>query len=114
MSKIRRSFSPEDRYSIVQEAIRDGYGETSRKYSLSPSLLRRWPYIEAFHSIQEHDVIERNEFASYYEAKEIFGRYFPHYKHHRLHRSIGFITPQQKWEEAQVVCDTTFSVNLSS
>lgn len=42
MSKLRRSFTPEDRYSIVQEAIRDGYAEISRKYNLSPSLLRRW------------------------------------------------------------------------
>jgi transposase-like protein len=42
MSKIRRSFTPEDRYSIVQEAIRDGYSETCRKYNLSPSLLRKW------------------------------------------------------------------------
>lgn len=42
MSKIRRSFTPEDRYSIVQEAIRDGHAETSRKYNLSPSLLRKW------------------------------------------------------------------------
>ncbi|WP_461051630.1 hypothetical protein [Spirosoma arcticum] len=25
-------------------------------------------YIEAFHSILEHDIIERNEFASYYES----------------------------------------------
>ena len=76
-------------------------------------------YIEAFHSILEHDVIERNEFVSYYEAKETFGRYFSHYNRraapqHRLHRSIGFITPQQKWEEAQVVYDRTFSENLSS
>jgi putative transposase len=36
-------------------------------------------YIEAFHSILEHDVIERNEFGSYYEAKEVLGRYFSHY-----------------------------------
>ena len=71
-------------------------------------------YIEAFHSILEHDVIERNVFDSYYEAKEMLGRYFSHYNHHRLHRSIGFITPQQKWEEAQVIYDTTFSENLSS
>ncbi|WP_227687293.1 transposase [Spirosoma arboris] len=42
MSKIRRSFTPEDRYSIVQEAIRDGHAETCRKYNLSPSLLRKW------------------------------------------------------------------------
>ncbi|MBC3788855.1 hypothetical protein FHK02_5422 [Spirosoma sp. LMG 31448] len=52
-------------------------------------------------------------------AKEMFGRYFSHYNRraapqHRLHRSIGFVTPQQKWEEAQVVYDTTFSENLSS
>ncbi|CAN5639576.1 hypothetical protein BH09BAC4_BH09BAC4_04250 [soil metagenome] len=42
MSKIRRTFTPEDRYSIVQEAIRDGHAETCRKYNLSPSLLRKW------------------------------------------------------------------------
>lgn len=71
-------------------------------------------YIEAFHSILEHDVIERNEFASYYEAKEMLDRYLSHYNQHRLHRSIGFVTPQQKWEEAQVGYDTTFSENLSS
>ena len=71
-------------------------------------------YIEAFHSILEHDIIERNEFASYYEAKEMLGRYYSHYNQYRLHRSIGFVTPHQKWEEAQVVCDTTFSENLSS
>lgn len=71
-------------------------------------------YIEAFHSILEHDIIERNEFASYYEAKEMLGRYYSHYNQYRLHRSIGFVTPHQKWEEAQVACDTTFSENLSS
>jgi len=71
-------------------------------------------YIEAFHSILEHDVIERNVFDSYYEAKEMLKRYFSHYNYYRLHRSIGFITPQQKWEETEVVCATTFSENLSN
>jgi len=42
MSKQRRTFSAEDRYSIVQESLRSGPSEVSRKYSLSPSLLRRW------------------------------------------------------------------------
>lgn len=70
-------------------------------------------YIEAFHSILEHDVIERNEFDSYYEAKETLQRYFFHYNYHRLHRSIGFMTPQQKWEETDVFV-TTFSENLSN
>ena len=37
-----RGVRPEDRYSIVQEAIRDGHAETCRKYNLSPSLLRKW------------------------------------------------------------------------
>jgi putative transposase len=76
-------------------------------------------YIEAFHSILEHDVIERNVFDSYYEAKEMLERYFSHYNYNRLHRSIGFMTPQQKWEEAELFYDTTaaaaaFSENLSS
>ncbi|MCF0075383.1 transposase [Dyadobacter sp. CY261] len=42
MRKQRRTFSAEDRYSIVQESLRSGPSEVSRKYSLSPSLLRRW------------------------------------------------------------------------
>ncbi|GGM90411.1 transposase [Dyadobacter beijingensis] len=57
-------------------------------------------YIEAFHSILEREVIERNEFASYYEAKETLQRFIKHYNERRLHRSIGFTTPQKKWEEA--------------
>ena len=73
----------------------------------------------AFHSILEHDVIERNVFDSYYEAKEMLKRYFSHYNYCRLHRSIGFVTPEQKWEETEVVYATTaaaaaFSENLSS
>ncbi len=42
MSKTRRTFSPEDRYSIVQESLRDGHSEICRKYNLSASLLRKW------------------------------------------------------------------------
>ena len=52
-------------------------------------------------------------------AKEMLGRYFSHDNYHRLHRSIGFITPQQKWEETRLIYDTTaaaavFSENQSS
>ncbi|WP_247233357.1 transposase [Telluribacter sp. SYSU D00476] len=42
MSKQRRTFNAEDCYSIVQESLRDGHADVSRKYNLSPSLLRRW------------------------------------------------------------------------
>lgn len=42
MSKARRTFTPEDRYSLVQEALRDGASDVCRKYNLSSSLLRKW------------------------------------------------------------------------
>ena len=70
-------------------------------------------YIEAFHSILEREVIERNEFASYYEAKETIHRFITHYNQSRLHRSSGFITPQQKWEKA-MVCDKTVHEEVSN
>ncbi|WP_229311461.1 transposase [Larkinella rosea] len=41
-SKVRRNFTPEDRYSIVQESLRNGHSEICRKYNLFPSLLRKW------------------------------------------------------------------------
>jgi transposase-like protein len=42
MSKIRRTFTPEERLSIVQEGQREGRSETCRKYNLSLSLYDRW------------------------------------------------------------------------
>ena len=42
MPRTRRTFSPEDRLSLIQEAEREGYMETCRKYNLSPTLLSRW------------------------------------------------------------------------
>ena len=42
MPRTRRTFSPEDRLSLIQEAEREGYVETCRKYNLSPTLLSRW------------------------------------------------------------------------
>lgn len=74
-------------------------------------------YIEAFHSILEREVIERNEFASYFDAKETFTRFITYYNTERLHRSIGFVTPQQKWEvnqQRKAICDTTNLVELSN
>lgn len=54
-------------------------------------------YIEAFYSILEHGVIERNEFVSFYESdrwsreRNVEALFFP-LKYCRLQRSIGFIT----------------------
>ena len=42
MPRTRRSFTPEQRLSLIQEAEREGYMETCRKYNLSPTLLSRW------------------------------------------------------------------------
>ena len=42
MPKPKRTFSPEERLSILQEAQREGRAETLRKYSIAPSLFDRW------------------------------------------------------------------------
>lgn len=42
MSKERRKFTPEEKYSILQEAEREGSAETCRKYNLAHSVLVYW------------------------------------------------------------------------
>src|SRR5690606_23158882 len=42
MAKTRRQFTPEEKYSILQEAEREGHTETSRKYNLAHSVLSYW------------------------------------------------------------------------
>jgi len=42
MSKTRRTFTPEEKYSILQEAERYGLSETCRKYNLALSVLGYW------------------------------------------------------------------------
>lgn len=42
MKRPRRSFSAEEKLSIVQEAEREGNAATYRKYNLSPNLMHRW------------------------------------------------------------------------
>src|SRR5690606_18735070 len=42
MSKSRRQFTPEEKYSILQEAEREGPTETARKYNLAYSVLSNW------------------------------------------------------------------------
>lgn len=42
MTKTRRKFTPEDKHSILQEAEREGFTETSRKYNLAHSVIRYW------------------------------------------------------------------------
>lgn len=42
MTKQRRQFTPEEKYSILQEAEREGYAETCRKYNMAHSVLSYW------------------------------------------------------------------------
>ncbi len=42
MKGEKRTFSPEDRLSILQEATREGQTQTCRKYNIAPSLFARW------------------------------------------------------------------------
>ncbi|MCC6287450.1 MAG: transposase [Chitinophagaceae bacterium] len=42
MTKMRRQFTPQEKYSILQAAEREGIAETARKYNLSYTVLSRW------------------------------------------------------------------------
>lgn len=56
-------------------------------------------YIEAFHSIQQRELMDRHRFESYYDAKQHIGKYMHWYNYRRKHGAIGFITPMQKWAQ---------------
>lgn len=56
-------------------------------------------YIEAYHSILDTEIVQRFEFASYYEAKITLTAYVDFYNSRRLHGGIGKKTPQQVWNE---------------
>ena len=55
-------------------------------------------YIEAFHSIQQSELIDRHTFSSYYDAKQHIEKYMHWYNFQRKHGAIGFMTPMEKWE----------------
>ena len=42
MTRTKRSFTPEERLSLLQESEREGFMETCRKHNLSPTLLSKW------------------------------------------------------------------------
>lgn len=56
-------------------------------------------YIEAYHSILDTEIVQRFEFASYYEARITLTAYVDFYNNRRLHGGIGRRTPQQVWDE---------------
>jgi len=58
-------------------------------------------YIEAFHSIQQRELIDRFTFDSYYDAKQHIEKYMHWYNCVRKHGALGGLTPMQKWEQAR-------------
>jgi hypothetical protein len=56
-------------------------------------------YIEAFHSIEQSELIDRHSFSSFYDAKQHIEKYMHWYNFRRKHGAIGFMTPVKKWEE---------------
>jgi transposase InsO family protein len=54
-------------------------------------------YIEAFHSIQQSELMDRHTFSSYYDAKQHIEKYMHWYNFKRKHGAISFLTPMQKW-----------------
>lgn len=44
MNRTRRTFTPEERLSILQEGERAGQAPTMRKYNIAPSLYTRWKH----------------------------------------------------------------------
>jgi transposase InsO family protein len=56
-------------------------------------------YIEAFHSIEQSELIDRHSFSSFYHAKQHIEKYMHWYNYRRKHGQIGFMTPMQKWAQ---------------
>lgn len=54
-------------------------------------------YIEAFHSIQQAELMDRHTFQSYYDAKQHIEKYMYWYNCHRRHGSLNGLTPMEKW-----------------
>lgn len=56
-------------------------------------------YIEAFHSIEQRELMDRFVFSSFYDAKRHIGLYMFWYNNSRRHGALKWITPMQKWAE---------------
>lgn len=93
--KIRNDNGPQFIANQVKNYLR--LAEVEQQFS-HPATPQDNCYIEAFHSILDRAVVQRCEFESYYEAKETIERFIKEYNTYRPHRSVGMITPQEKWD----------------
>jgi putative transposase len=59
-------------------------------------------YIEAFHSIQQRELMDRFQFQSYYNARQHISNYMYWYNHLRRHGSLKGLTPDEKWAQGWI------------
>lgn len=91
---IRNDNGPQFIAHLVKNFLRTA--EVHQEFS-HPATPEDNSYIEAYHSILQWRVISRNEFESYYEASCCIDRFVEFYNSNP-HRSIGFLTPEEKWQ----------------
>ena len=56
-------------------------------------------YIEAFHSIQQRELMNRFTFCGFYDAKHHIEKYMHWYNNTRRHGALHGLTPMQKWAQ---------------
>ena len=92
---IRNDNGPQFIAHLVKNFLRTA--EVEQQFS-HPATPQDNSYIEAYHSILQRTVIDRNEFEGFYEAVSTIGRFVQFYNNRRPHRSIEFMTPEEKWQ----------------
>ena len=80
----------------VRQALRDMEAKQEFTHVATPE---ENAYIEAFHSIEQRELIDRFVFSSFYDAKRHIGLYMFWYNNVRRHGSLKWMTPMQKWAE---------------
>ena len=56
-------------------------------------------YIEAFHSIQQRELMDRFVFSGFYDARQHIEKYMYWYNCKRRHGALDGLTPMQKWAQ---------------
>jgi transposase InsO family protein len=80
----------------VRQALKDMEAKQEFTHVATPE---ENAYIEAFHSVEQRELIDRFDFSSFYDAKRHIGLYMFWYNNIRRHGALKWITPMQKWAQ---------------
>lgn len=69
---------------------------------------------EAFHSIQQRELMDRFTFSSYFDAKQHIEKYMYWYNNIRRHGALKGLTPEKKWTEGWACYPTITSAAASA